>query len=213
MYLFSLTAMLLQSFGWQTFKRVGASRTINRVYKLVLTLSVTIQLCMYFVLVAVALWLDQICNGAIGRFASAHKLYQAMLTIVLIVRRNILSDDWTIADLKQLLPIWLIAGWFAVRREWMKLMNAFLLLCMGYIIGWGAMFDSKTFRWTFVQWPFFSVVLVLSVVLVTICFVVGILCRLNFGRGLPHYRMCPVTRVATQLANVPGSKRGGGAPR
>ena len=75
---------MLQLFGWQTFKRVGASRSINRVYKLVLSLSVVIQLSVFFVVVAVALWLDQICNGAIGMFASSHKAYEAALIVVLI---------------------------------------------------------------------------------------------------------------------------------
>ena len=75
----------LQMFGWQTFKRVGASRTIKRVYQLVLVLSVTIQLSLFFVVASVALWLDQICNGAIGRLATQHKLYEVLLYIVLVV--------------------------------------------------------------------------------------------------------------------------------
>ena len=44
-----------QSFGWQTFKRVGASRVINRVYNLVLMLSIAIQLALFFVGASAAL--------------------------------------------------------------------------------------------------------------------------------------------------------------
>ncbi|KAH9178892.1 hypothetical protein EDB89DRAFT_989976 [Lactarius sanguifluus] len=39
-----LSFKLVKAFGWQTFKRVGASRTINKIYKLILTLSTVIQL-------------------------------------------------------------------------------------------------------------------------------------------------------------------------
>ncbi|KAF8559361.1 hypothetical protein OG21DRAFT_1480717 [Imleria badia] len=38
-----------KAFGWQTFKRVGASLTISRVYKIVLTLSIVIQLSLFFI--------------------------------------------------------------------------------------------------------------------------------------------------------------------
>jgi hypothetical protein len=72
-------------FGWQTFKRVGASLAINRVYKLVLTLSITIQLSLFFMVVTVALWIDQLFNGVIAKLAAYHKLYQITCTITLIV--------------------------------------------------------------------------------------------------------------------------------
>ncbi|KAI0032489.1 hypothetical protein K488DRAFT_12331, partial [Vararia minispora EC-137] len=165
-----LSWRLIKTFGWQTFKRVGASRTINHVYKLVLTLSVAIQLSLFFVVVSIALWLDQICNGAIGRLATAHKVYEGLLIVVLLM-----------------LPVWLTTGWFAVRRELKTPMTIFLALCFGYMVGWGAMFDSTTFRWTIAQWAFFAVMMVVGVTLIIICFIVGIFCRLNFGRGLPHY--------------------------
>ncbi|KAI0320446.1 hypothetical protein OF83DRAFT_584078 [Amylostereum chailletii] len=165
-----LSWKLFKLFGWQTFKRVGASRAINRVYKLVLTLSVVIQLSLFFVIVTVALWLDQICNGAIGKFATSHKAYEATLILVLL-----------------LLPVWLVSGWFAVRKELRIPMMIFLIMSTAYIVGWASMFDSKTYRWTFAQWAFFAVMSVISAVLTLICLVVGIFCRINFGKGLPHY--------------------------
>jgi hypothetical protein len=72
-------------FGWQTFKRVGASRTINRIYKLVLTLSIVIQLSLFFVVAAVALWLDQLINGAIGTMATQSNVYEAVLVFIILV--------------------------------------------------------------------------------------------------------------------------------
>lgn len=67
-------------------------------------------------------------------------------------------------------------------------MVVFLVLSLLYVVGWGVMFDSPTFRWTFVQWRFFSAVISLSVALIFISFLLGIVCRVNFGRGLPRYR-------------------------
>jgi len=73
-----------QLFGWQTFKRVGASRIISRVYKLVLVLSIVIQLSLFFMVIAISLWLDQLCNGNIGRLAIS-PVYKPLLIATLVV--------------------------------------------------------------------------------------------------------------------------------
>ncbi|KAI0004096.1 hypothetical protein BJV74DRAFT_423884 [Russula compacta] len=164
-----LSFRLIKLFGWQTFKRVGASRTINRIYKLVLTLSIVIQLSLFFVILAVILWLDQIYNGAIGVMATQSNVYQAFLMIVIL-----------------LIP-WLLTGWFAARRELKFPMMVFLVLSALYLVGWGLMFDSESFRWTFVQWGFFGSAATLSALLDIIGLIVGIMCRLNFDKGLVHY--------------------------
>lgn len=74
-----------QLFGWQTFKRVGASRTINRIYKLVLTLSITIQLALFFIVASIGLWLDSLINGVVGRHAEQASLYKVLMIVVLVV--------------------------------------------------------------------------------------------------------------------------------
>lgn len=79
-------------------------------------------------------------------------------------------------------------GWFAARLELKFPMMVFLVLSALYLVGWGAMFDSPTFRWTFVTWGFFGVMASASAVLVLIGFIVGIMCRLNFDKGFVHYR-------------------------
>jgi len=80
-----------------------------------------------------------------------------------------------------------MTGWFAVRRELRIPMLVFLLLSFGYLLGWGAMFASATYRWTFVQWRFFSLMASGSALLTLIAFVLGLICRMNFGKGLPRY--------------------------
>jgi len=165
-----LTWRLIKLFGWQTFKRVGASLTINRVYKIVLTLSITIQLSLFFMVVTVALWIDQLFNGQIAQLAKLATLYKFMFTATLV-----------------LLVPWLMMGWFAVRRELRIPMMIFLVLSIGYLAGWAIMFLSHSFRWTFVQWRFFSLMAIASVLLTLTAFVLGIICRANFGKGLSRH--------------------------
>lgn len=165
-----LTWRLVKSFGWQTFKRVGASLTINRVYKIVLTMSITIQISLFFMVCALGLWIDQLFNGSIGQLATRAGLYRGLITVTLI-----------------LLVPWLAAGWFAVRREHRLLMAIFLVFSIMYMAGWGFMFVSTTFRWTFIQWRFFALMSSASVMLTLASFVLGVMCRLNFGKGLTRY--------------------------
>jgi hypothetical protein len=79
-------------------------------------------------------------------------------------------------------------GWYGVRRELKIPMFAFLALSVGYLAGWAAMFDSIAFRWTFVTWTFFGVMASASVFLTLVAFILGIICRVNFGKGLIRYR-------------------------
>ena len=74
-----------QTFGWQTFKRVGASRTVNRVYNLVLMFSIGIQLALFFVGASAALWVDQVYNGNIGRLTNDPTLFKAIMITVLVL--------------------------------------------------------------------------------------------------------------------------------
>jgi len=165
-----LTWKLIKLFGWQTFKRVGASLTINRIYKFVLILSITIQLSLFFMIVTVSLWIDQLMNNVIGDFASLQKLYKvtSMITLALLIP-------------------WLMTGWFAVRRELKVPTIVFLALSVLYLGGWGLMFISTTFRWTFATWVFFSIMATTSVILTVLSIVLVIICSLNYGKGLARY--------------------------
>ncbi|KAF7978901.1 hypothetical protein HWV62_44415 [Athelia sp. TMB] len=165
-----LSWRLLKLFGWLTFKRVGASLTINRIYQLVLILSIIIQLSLFFMVVAVALWIDQLWHGKIARLATEVRLYKGLFIAVLL-----------------LMVPWLMTGWFAVRREFRIPMLIFICLSFGYLVGCGAMFASTTFRWTFVTWRFFSLISSASALLTLSALVLGLMCRMNFGKGLLRY--------------------------
>lgn len=164
-----LSWRLAKLFGWQTFKRVGASIAISRVYKLVLMLSIVIQMSLFFMVIAISLWLDQLCNGSIGRLDPSPE-YKPLLIVTLIL----------------LLP-WLTTGWYGVRRELKIPMFVFLALSVGYLAGWAAMFDSTAFRWTYMNWTFFGVMASASVFLTLVALILGIICRINFGKGLIRY--------------------------
>jgi len=165
-----LTWKLIKLFGWQTFKRVGASLTVNRIYKTVLTLSIAIQLSLFFIAATAGLWIDQLMNGEIGQMATYKVLYETVCISIIIF----------------LVP-WLMTGWFAVRRELRTPMVFFLVLCFIYLCGWSFMFWATTFRWTFVQWRFFSLMASASVALTVVVMILAIICRINFGKGLLRY--------------------------
>ncbi|KZT06306.1 uncharacterized protein LAESUDRAFT_737029 [Laetiporus sulphureus 93-53] len=157
-----LSWRLIKAFGWQTFKRVGASRTINRLYNIVLLLSISIQVALFFIALMAGLWLDQLINGYIGRLTKDPAPFKAVDIIVLI-------------------------GWISVRREHKKAMTAFLFLAVVYLAAWASMFIAPTFRWTFTQWRFFSVMASASLVISLVTLILGVCCRVNFGKGLPRY--------------------------
>jgi hypothetical protein len=68
-------------------------------------------------------------------------------------------------------------------------MAVFLGMSTLYLAGWGAMFVSASFRWTFLEWRFFSLMASASVLLALSALITGIVCRLGFGKGLPEHCM------------------------
>jgi hypothetical protein len=62
--------------------------TINRVYKLVLLLSITLQLSLFFMGVTVSLFLDQLFNGWAGHLAWNATLYKIGFIITGVVRNH-----------------------------------------------------------------------------------------------------------------------------
>lgn len=74
-----------------------------------------------------------------------------------------------------------------MRKEHRVMMWIFLGMSVLYLVGWGAMFDSTTFRWTFATWRFFRIMVIAGAVLTLITFILGVFCRINFGKGLPQF--------------------------
>lgn len=67
-------------------------------------------------------------------------------------------------------------------------MSGFLTVSFIYIASWSIMFYSQVYRWTFINWVFFSCTTVASFIVLVLATVFGVLCSLNFGKGLAQYR-------------------------
>ncbi|KAL5631906.1 hypothetical protein ACGC1H_000065 [Rhizoctonia solani] len=154
-------------YGWQTFKRIGASRVMNRAYRLVLAFSIHLQCAVYFIVTSSALWVDELLNGSIACFAEHEAIYKGVV----------------IANILLLLP-WLVLGWICVRRENKHMMHAFLFISLLFITAWAAMFASEVYRWVFATWPFFAAMSVASFVVLVATTGLAIVCRYNFKKGL-----------------------------
>ena len=64
---------------------MGASMKIRTQYRVVLTLSVIIQLALFFIVASAGLWLDQLINGVASQITRQKVLYEAMTVLVLVV--------------------------------------------------------------------------------------------------------------------------------
>ncbi|CUA72470.1 Cation channel sperm-associated protein 2 [Rhizoctonia solani] len=161
---------LLKTFGWLTFKRVGASLEINRIYRVVLCLAIVLQLSLYFMVVSMALWIQELYVGPAAKETARAPLYKALVGVQVVA----------------LVP-WLVMGWYAVRREMRKTMVVFLVLSALFVVAWAAMFVSTTWRLTFLTWMFFRMMTVCAAILTMLALILGIVCFLNFGKDLPKH--------------------------
>ena len=51
---------------------------MSRAYRIILVLSIVIQLSAFFIVVAVALWIDQVYNGEIARLTERGTAFRAV---------------------------------------------------------------------------------------------------------------------------------------
>ncbi|KAK6909280.1 hypothetical protein I203_103297 [Kwoniella mangroviensis CBS 8507] len=161
-------------FGWQTFQRIGASSKINKIYKLVLALSILLQLDAFVLVAFFALFLDQvsitscgteliikISRGPASYFMSNCKAFKAIYSLLIVA----------------LLP------WLNFRKRF----NIFVGLSVLIIGGWAVSFANQIFRIVFTTWAFFTCMGSLAVGLTAITVVLAIIRRLTFGKGLADF--------------------------
>jgi len=167
-----LSIKLIKVYGANTFNRVGAPKAIIRIYKYFLAVFVSFQLAALLLISAICLWLDQMINpdNAMSVNTYHKNIYLALSIFTLAI----------------LIP-WITTGWYAVRREWKRLMLAFLVAAAVVFTSWVLMLKSWSFAWTFVEWPFFgaSIVAASLALMSTVGF--GIVSYLHFDKGLAHY--------------------------
>ena len=66
---------------------------INRIYRCVLVLCITIQLALFFMAAAVGLWIDQLFNGVAGQVAWHNTAWKAAFIAVLVVSIVVHKDE------------------------------------------------------------------------------------------------------------------------
>jgi len=72
---------------------MGASMQIRRQYSAVLTLSVTIQLALFFIVASAGLWLDQLVNGVASQTAKGRVAYEVVTVLVLVVSFTLIDNE------------------------------------------------------------------------------------------------------------------------
>jgi hypothetical protein len=167
-----LSMKLIKVYGPNTFNRIGASAEIIRVYKYFLAVFVSFQVSALLLISAICLWLDQMVNrdNALSGMTYHKPLYIALSIFTLAI----------------LIP-WITMGWYAVRREWKKLMVVFLAIAGIVFASWILMLKSWSFAWTFVNWPFFACQIIAASLGLLATIVFGVISWLHFGKGLAHY--------------------------
>lgn len=165
-----LSWRLVKAFNAQTFKRIGPPEHILRMHRPYYAISVCLYVSIFLTVTVLSLWSDQLMNTAISVISQHTTLYKTLyfFTIATVV-------PWTYLGLQ------------AVRRENRWFMSIFLALCLFYVTGWSLMFKAKEYQWTWLQWPFFACMTIASLMTLILAGVCGILCWLNFGKGLASY--------------------------
>lgn len=165
-----LIARLVRTYKTKMFRCIGPPDHVVKIHRFVLGLFTCLQVAIYFLITSAALWLDQLRNGAIASISSHMALYLAIFIFILVL----------------LLP-WIAIGWRSVRYEQRLALPVFVVLGLIFEAGWSGMYDSLVWRWTWIQWPFFASTAVAAQFILLASVVLGIICRMNFGKGLKEY--------------------------
>ncbi|KAH8115390.1 hypothetical protein DFH11DRAFT_1759676 [Phellopilus nigrolimitatus] len=165
-----VSSKLYSVYARQTFKRAGASKEINRMYISILLFSVFLQLSIFFTICSAALWVDTLSNGALAEFSHHRTIYRVIFIITCIFEAP-----------------WVFVGWTAIRREHRIWTIIFLVVGVAITAAWSSMFASVLYMWTFQNFPFFATMTISSFIVLIITLALALLCRKNFGKGLPEY--------------------------
>jgi hypothetical protein len=165
-----LATRLYKVYARQSFNRVRASAQLNRIYKLVLVLSVCLQLGGFFIVASTAMWLDKASTGAIKHVAQHLGLYRAVFSVMVVLE----------------IP-WAILGWICIRRENRRQFLVFAGISLLLLASSSGIFASPLYQFIFQIWPFFATMTITSYLLIVLSSVLGIWRRTLFGKGLPEF--------------------------
>lgn len=161
---------LIKTFHETKLMRVGAPPAVLRLYKYFMAVLVCLQLGAFILMSTLGLWADELFSIFEERISEHTVAYKALIVITSVL----------------VIPIGTL-GWISIKRERRMLMGVFLFMLFALLAGWGTMFGSQIFRWTFMDWPLLAGLNVASLVLIIASMTLGVICWLNFDKGLGHY--------------------------
>jgi hypothetical protein len=129
-----------QIYGWATFKKMGAGRTIARAYKCALALSICIQLEFFFYVASVGSYLDVINKNLLGAKPHFRTLYLVGLGASIVCVFPWLSLVSHPVSLTLAISHVPTQAWYGIRRESKRMMYAFFTMSILYLGLSGAMF-------------------------------------------------------------------------
>jgi len=171
-----LSWKLLKVYNAQSFKCVGAPQHVMRIHKFFMAVLACLQLEVFVLVTSLGLWSKALSGTAMAHISAHTPLYKALYIGTIIL----------------LLP-WIAMGWYSIRREMKIMMIVFLGLAFLITAVWAIMFYSMVYRWTYLQWPYLACYTMASFVLLIASMILGIICRMNFGKGLAHYLQAEAT--------------------
>jgi len=173
-----LSWTLLKVYNAESVKCVGAPLHIVRVQKFFMALLSTLYLEVFVLIACFGLW-----HKNLSGIAEKKTVYRALWTVTII-----------------LLVPWITMGWYSIRREKKKMMVVFLGINFVITVGWAVLFYSDIYRWSFMQWPYLACYTIASFTLLIASLVLGIVCRMNFGKGLAQYLHAESTLASLNFA-------------
>lgn len=165
-----ISLTLLKQYSGESFKCVGAPKHVVRLHKFFMALLACLQMEAFVLVTAMGLWIDILVATYVAKFSEHTNLYEALIICTTIL----------------LIP-WICMGWYSIRREMRRLMVTYLAIGFALLSGWVIMFYSIVYRWSFIQWPYLGCFTVASLVLLIASLALGVVCRMNFGKGLAQY--------------------------
>ncbi|KAF9264625.1 hypothetical protein L218DRAFT_925996 [Marasmius fiardii PR-910] len=178
-----LSYALLKRYNVESFNYVGAPPKIIKINRYFMAVKVVLQLEVFVLLTAFGLWADQVFNTYIRHITFYFSIFQGV------------TITWTIV----LVP-WMVTGWYGIRYEHRKATAVFIVAAFVFTFLSALMFYSEVYRWTYHSWPNFACYVTGSLVLLIASFVLGILCRMNFGQGLSQYLHAEAALASSNFA-------------
>jgi hypothetical protein len=152
------------------------------------------------------MWVDTICNSRFDNSLAYRVIF--ILVIIVEIPWVAMVSDQTLNYHSWGMPTFLYQGWIAIRKEHHAWSLAFLVSGLAIVAAWSSMFASILYQWTFQNFPFFATVTVTAFIVLVITVALGIICRLNFGHGLPKYRTSFSSITALYTHGVCSHNRG-----